>query len=153
KPNRRFDLAMLVYCALVGVFLVGMMAVAQYAAVVRFWPYNLALTLTHYDFDRLGTIGWAAYYNSIRMALYTALAGTGLVFVGAYLVEKTRGFTMGRAVFQFLAMTPMAVPGLVLGLAYIFFFNHPANPLNGLYRTMVLLVISTIVHFYTVAHL
>jgi iron(III) transport system permease protein len=87
------------------------------------------------------------------LSLYTALAGTGLVFIGAYLVEKARGFTAGRAAFQFLAMTPMAVPGLVLGLAYIFFFNHPANPLNGLYRTMALLVISTIVHFYTVAHL
>src|SRR5262249_45135986 len=57
------------------------------------------------------------------------------------------------AAFQFLAMTPMAVPGMVLGLAYIFFFNHPANPLRGLYRTMGILVISTIVHFYTVAHL
>jgi len=153
KPSRRFDLAMLAYCAVVGVFLVGMMAISQYAALVRFWPYNRALTLQHYDFDRLGTIGWAAYYNSIRLSLYTALAGTGLVFVGAYLVEKARGFTAGRGAFQFLAMTPMAVPGLVLGLAYIFFFNHPANPLNGLYRTMALLVISTIVHFYTVAHL
>src|SRR3546814_10015195 len=45
-------------------------------------------------------------------------------------------FKAGRAAFQFLAMTPMAVPGLVLGLAYIFFFNDPRNPLNGLYRTM-----------------
>src|SRR5215831_7215739 len=153
KPSRRFDLLMAACCALVGVFLVGMMAISQYAAVVRFWPYNLALTLAHYDFDRLGTTGWAAYYNSIRMSLYTALAGTGLVFAGAYLVEKGRGFRAGRAAFQFLAMTPMAVPGMVLGLAYIFFFNHPANPLRGLYRTMAILVINTVVHFYTVGHL
>jgi len=76
-----------------------------------------------------------------------------VVFVGAYLAEKGRGFLAGRAVFQFLAMLPMAVPGLVLGLAYIFFFNHPANPLNSLYRTMAILVISTVVHFYTVGHL
>ena len=50
-------------------------------------------------------------------------------------------------------MLPMAVPGLVLGLAYIFFFNDPANPLNVLYRTMTILVLNTVVHFYTVAHL
>jgi len=50
-------------------------------------------------------------------------------------------------------MMPMAVPGLVLGLAYIFFFNHPANPLGFLYHTMAILVISTITHFYTVSHL
>jgi iron(III) transport system permease protein len=83
----------------------------------------------------------------------TAVVGSALVFAGAYLVEKGRGFAAGRAAFQFLAMLPMAVPGLVLGLAYIFFFNHPANPLNVLYRTMAILVINTIVHFYTVAHL
>jgi iron(III) transport system permease protein len=75
------------------------------------------------------------------------------VFVGAYLVEKGRGFRGMRVAFQLLAMLPMAVPGMVLGLAYIFFFNDPRNPLNGLYRTMTILVINTVVHFYTVAHL
>ncbi|MFC1680913.1 ABC transporter permease subunit, partial [Pseudomonadota bacterium] len=59
----------------------------------------------------------------------------------------------GRGFFQFLAMMPMAVPGLVLGLAYIFFFNAPDNPLNFIYGTMTILVISTITHFYTVSHL
>ena len=50
-------------------------------------------------------------------------------------------------------MLPMAVPGLVLGLGYIFFFNEPSNPLNGLYHTMALLTLCTIVHFYTTGHL
>jgi iron(III) transport system permease protein len=50
-------------------------------------------------------------------------------------------------------MLPLAVPGLVLGLCYIFFFNHPSNPLVFLYGTMAILVINTITHFYTVSHL
>ena len=37
--------------------------------------------------------------------------------------------------------------------AYIFFFNSPSNPLNFLYATMGILVINTVVHFYTVCHL
>ncbi len=76
-----------------------------------------------------------------------------MVFCGAYMVEKGKGFGLGRGIFQFLAMLPMAVPGLVLGLAYIFFFNSPNNPLGFLYHTMGILVISTITHFYTVSHL
>ena len=40
------------------------------------------------------------------------------------LLEKSRGFTVGRNVFHAVAMLPLAVPGMVLGLAYIFFFNH-----------------------------
>lgn len=153
RPSRRFDFLMLAYCGAIGVFLVGILAVSQYAALVRFYPYNLSLTLYHYNFDIRDGGGWAAYANSIRLALSTAAIGTVVVFVGAYLVEKGRGFVAGRVIFQFLAMIPMAVPGLVLGLAYIFFFNNPANPLNFLYRTMGILVINTIVHFYTVAHL
>jgi iron(III) transport system permease protein len=153
RPNAAFDGVMLAYCLAVGLFLVGIIAVSQFGALVKFWPYNLAPTLAHYDFDRRGGGGWQSYWNSIRLGFCTAVVGTVVVFVGAYLVEKGRGLRWARAGFQFLAMLPMAVPGMVLGLAYIFFFNDPRNPLNGLYRTMAILVINTVVHFYTVAHL
>jgi iron(III) transport system permease protein len=153
RPSRAFDATMLAYCTAVGVFLAGILAVSQYAALVTFYPYNLTLGLSHYRFASIHTSGWTPYLNSIRLAACTAAVGTALVFGGAYLVEKTRGFAAGRGAVHLLAMLPMAVPGLVLGLAYIFVFNAPANPLNGLYRTMALLVVNTIVHFYTVAHL
>jgi iron(III) transport system permease protein len=153
KPQPVFDLIMLAYCVVIGLAILSIVAVSQFAAVVKFFPYNLTLTWAHYDFDQKGGGGWASYWNSMRLALLTSVIGTFVVFVGAYLVEKARGFALGRGLFHFLAMLPMAVPGLVLGLAYIFFFNSPANPLNVLYRTMTILVINTIVHFYTVGHL
>ncbi len=153
KPSRRFDSLAFAWCAIAAVFIVGIMAVCQYAALVTFWPYDLSLSLKNYDFDRMDGGGWQAYYNSIEMALLTAFIGTAIVFVGAYMVEKTDGFGPGRSVFHFLAMLPMAVPGLVLGLAYIFFFNNPSNPLHVIYGTMAILVVSTVTHFYTVAHL
>ena len=152
-PNRRFDWLMFGYCGVVAAFILGVLAVCQYAAVIKFWPYDLTFSLKNYNFDVMDGGGWEAYGNSIRMALYTGVIGTGLVFLGAYLVEKGRGFGPGRTMFQFLAMMPMAIPGMVLGLAYIFFFNDPANPLNAIYGTMAILVICTVTHFYTVAHL
>ena len=96
---------------------------------------------------------WGAYWNSIELAAWTAVIGTAMVFTGAYLVEKSKGFHSGRAAMQLLCMIPMAVPGLVLGLAYVFFFNAPNNPLGFLYHTMPILVICTVTHFYTVSHL
>ena len=153
KPSRHFDIGMLGFLILISVFLIGMLAVCQYAALIKFYPYNLSFSLRNYEFDLMDGGGWDSYWNSIRMATYSAIFGTVVVFTGAYMVEKGRGFSQGRALFQFLAMMPMAVPGLVLGLAYIFFFNHPDNPLNFLYHSMAILVISTITHFYTVAHL
>ena len=68
-------------------------------------------------------------------------------------MEKSGTLPGGCALIQVLALVPMAVPGLVLGLAYIFFFNHPANPLTFLYGTMAILVMVTIGHYYTVTHL
>ncbi len=153
KPARGFDLAMLAFCCVVALLIMGLLGVCQFAALVTFWPYNLAPSLHNYDFNRMDGGGWDAYYNSIRMAFFAAMIGTAVVFVGAYAVVKGRGFAHARTGFQLLAMMPMAIPGMVLGLAYVFFFNNPANPLYFLYGTMAILVISCITHFYTVAHL
>ncbi|CAN7645942.1 putative 2-aminoethylphosphonate ABC transporter permease subunit [Aminobacter sp. LjRoot7] len=153
KPNRGFDTLCLAWCSLIAVFILGIMATSQFAALVKLWPYDLSLGLKHFAFDRMDGGGWGSYYNSIRLAALTAVIGTVIIFVGAYMVEKTDGFRTGRTAFQFLAMLPMAVPGMVLGLAYIFFFNDPANPLHAIYGTMTILVVCTITHFYTVGHL
>jgi len=153
KPHKRFDLICLSYCLLVGIFIIGLIGVCQYAALIKFWPYDLSLGLSNYNFEVMDGGGWGSYYNSIQLGLLTAVVGTIVVFSGAYVVEKTNGFFATRSAFQFLAMMPMAVPGMVLGLAYIFFFNDPANPLNGIYATMAILVVCTVTHFYTVSHL
>ncbi len=143
----------LVFCIFMAIVLLGILGVAAYASLVQFWPYNLSLTLDNYRFDLMDGGGWAAYWNSIRMAGYVALFGTALVFVVAYLVEKGTRHALLRSVVHLLSMLPMAVPGMVLGLGYVFFFNYPGNPLGGLYHTMAILVLSTIVHYYTVSHL
>ena len=153
KPDRRRDMAMLAFCSFVALLILCMLGMAQFAALIKFWPYNLSLTFENYDFDLANGGGWDSYFNSIRMSLYTAAVGTGIIFFGAYLVEKGRGFAAGRSAFHAVAMIPLAVPGMALGLAYIFFFNNPSNPFNFLYGTMGILVLVTVTHFYTVSHL
>jgi iron(III) transport system permease protein len=153
KENKKFDRIMFSYSLLIAGFIVGTLAVCQYAALIKFWPYDLSLSLTNYNFDVMDGGGWGSFYNSLRLAITVAIIGTVVVFTGAYMVEKAPGFGVGRTAFQFLAMLPMAIPGMVLGLAYIFFFNNPDNPLNFIYGTMAILVICTVTHFYTVSHL
>ncbi len=152
-PDARRDAVCLIACLSIAVFILGMIGMAAYGSVITYWPYNLTLTLKNYDFGAIATNGWEPYWNSLILASATAVCGTAIVFLGAYLVEKSRGFRQVRNLVQFLCLLPLAVPGLVLGLAYIFFFNGPANPLNFLYLTMAILVINTIAHFYTVCHL
>jgi iron(III) transport system permease protein len=152
-PSPAYDWAMTVYCTLVALLMLAVLGMAVFASFVKFWPYDLSLSLRHYVMGLVDAELSVAFVNSLKLALFTATAGTLVVFIGAYLIEKTRGMDRVRPVVQLLALLPMAVPGLVLGLGYIFFFNAPTNPLNALYQTMTLLVLCTVVHFYTTGHL
>jgi len=151
KRNRMRDTILSIYALFIGALIVIMLGTAVWASFITYWPYNLSLTLRNYDFGQFDANGWWPYFNSLRLAVLTAIIGTVIVFTGAYVVEKSK--VGGRALAHFLAMLPMAVPGLVLGLGYVFFFNAKWNPLNVMYATMGVLVINCIAHFYTVAHI
>jgi len=138
---------------LISAALLLMIVVAIGASLVKLWPYNLQLTLIHYDFDNMDGGGWLAYWNSLQLALGTSVVGTIVIFTGAWLMEKTRSNRWLSAVLRLLTFLPMAVPGLVLGLGFVFFFNHPDNPLNFLYGGMTILILCSVMHFYTSAHL
>lgn len=153
KPSRGYDIAMTAYCGLVVFLILAMLGMAIFASFASFWPYNLTPSLRHYTLGLVDAEVGVGFVNSLKMAAGTAVFGTALVFCGAYLLEKTKGADGLRGIVRLLAMLPMAVPGLVLGLGYIFFFNEPQNPLNGLYHTVTLLTLCTIVHFYTTGHL
>ncbi len=153
RPDWRRDGANLMAVTILAAAILIMIAVAIGASLVKLWPYNLQLTLQHYDFDNMDGGGWLAYWNSLRLACGTSIAGTLVIFTGAWLMEKTRGPALLGPMLRFLCFLPMAVPGLVLGLGTLLFFNHPANPFNFLYGTMALLVVCSVVHFYTTAHL
>lgn len=153
KPNPFKDYLFFLYCLVISCVLIGMLGMAAYASFVTFWPYDQSLSLNNYQFDMMDGGGWDAFYNSLKMALYTAVFGTIFIFVTAYLLEKCRGFERVRSLIQMLTLLPMAVPGMVLGLSYIFFFNSPGNPLNSLYGGMAIMVVCTVVHFYTVSHI
>ncbi|AMP03137.1 putative 2-aminoethylphosphonate ABC transporter, permease protein [Collimonas pratensis] len=153
KPHRMFDSLMFCYCATVCLLLLAVLGMAVYTSFIKLWPYNLTLVWDHYYFGLVQDGILESYFNSLRLAAYVVASGIVLIFGSAYLVEKTRGMDAARPVIRLLAMLPMGVPGLVLGLGYIMFFNHPANPLGFLYGSMAILVLSTVVHYFTSSYL
>lgn len=164
KRSRSTDTIMFCACSLIACFVLALLFTAGFGSLVQMWPYDLSLGFRHYTFADTGGGGYEAFWNSVRMAVYTAAFGTTAVFLSAYLIDKTRGMAVFRQAAYFLSIIPLALPGLVIGIAYIFFFNRPSwlvpvlnfeltNPLNVLYGTMGILVISNIIHFYTVSFL
>lgn len=172
KTDHVRDMIFGTICSLIAAFIIIMVFMAGVASLVKIWPYAFTnpeqypqlWTLKHYAFDDVGGGGYAAFWNSIKMSALTALCGTFITFTSAYLIDKTKGAVWLRRTAYFLSIVPLALPGLVIGIAYIFFFNKThfnipftgiefINPLNFLYGTLAILIICNIIHFYTVSFL
>ncbi|MCS7462854.1 putative 2-aminoethylphosphonate ABC transporter permease subunit [Paenibacillus doosanensis] len=151
KPNRLRDVIYTVYCTIIASGIAVLLLTVLFASFVKVWPYDLSVTPKHYDFSNVSAGGLTPFWNSLLVALLTAVLGTVIAFVHSYLIEKARVWKGVRQIGYFISLLPLALPGLVIGLGYIFFFNRPENPLHGIYGTIWIVVLANIVHFYSVS--
>ena len=150
KPDKKRDAFYLCYCIIINILIFAIFGAVIFASLVKLFPYNLNVTLEHYFRDSVSLGGISSYFNSVVTAFLSAVIGTVFVFINAYLVEKTRNAKPLRQMSYLLSIIPLATPGLVIGISFIFFFTLPGNPLNFLFGTMWLLALANITHFYSV---
>src|SRR6185312_15737585 len=110
-PRRRLDRDVFytLFCTVVAAAILAILGMAVWGSFIKYWPYNLSLTWANYKFATFDANGWDSYFNSLTMAAGAAVFGTALVFIGAWLVEKTKGFWLVRDLVRLLAFLPMAV--------------------------------------------
>jgi iron(III) transport system permease protein len=94
-------------------------------------------------FSNTHGVGLRAYIiNSLTLALTTAFCGTCFAYTLGYMSVRKKG-RAGKIV-DLLALSTIAIPGLVLGIGYIFLFKGS----NGFfYGTIAILVVVNIFHF------
>ncbi|MFA2808764.1 putative 2-aminoethylphosphonate ABC transporter permease subunit [Bacillus mycoides] len=157
--NKKRDVISFVYCSVVTFMIILLFVAVGIAASVKVWPYNMSFTLEHFNFSSLTGDGIEAFKNSVIVSAITAVIGAILTFVFAYAIEKIEQLKFFRKVGYFFSIVPLAIPGLVLGLGYVFFFSQPTiqilglsvtNPFHSLYGTIAVLVLVNIIHFYSV---
>ncbi len=153
KPNRWRDGALAILSLALLSFVLALFVTGIAAAFIKLWPYQMSFSLAHFKFDEVDGGGWAAFANSLQLAFWTATFGTVLLLAATFLSIKLLPQHRFSRWIQQLAWWPMAIPGMVLGLAYIFCFNQPSHPLHSWYGSMALMVASTILHFFTTAYL
>ncbi|WP_137390950.1 putative 2-aminoethylphosphonate ABC transporter permease subunit [Rhodoligotrophos defluvii] len=152
KPTA-LDGVALVYCSAIAAFIVCLIAVTAWGSLVTYWPYNLSLSWANYNFKNFDVSGWSPFFNSLQLAAIVAISGSLTALLSAYVAEKISGLQPARFIIRALGMLPVAVPGLVLGLGYVLFFNSPSNPLSFLVGSFALMALNTIIHFFTVPYL
>ena len=162
RPHKTSDALYSIFCYLVVIGIVGFFLISLFASLIRLWPYNLNFTLGNYDFRTIAAgKGLEAIQNSVFVAVLTAVLGTMLTFLAAYLIEKSRGQQVLRTITYFLSIAPLAIPGTVIGLSYILFFNRSQfaipftayawiNPFHNIYGTIWILVIVNMIHYFSV---
>nr|WED68538.1 hypothetical protein PJ912_23035 [Pectobacterium colocasium] len=115
------------------------------ASMIRLWPYRLDLTLKHYDIDLAG--GYTPLWTSVWISALAAVVGTVLLFLLTFGVHRQPGKVANTAVL--LSALPVAVPGLVLGLSYVFTFNTANLPWGMLYGLALLVALCNYYHYHT----
>lgn len=110
------------------------------------YPYNLSFTLEHVQNVLAEKELTKVYVNSLIVAFLTAVLGVCVTFISALLNVRTP--LKGRKSLDFVSMVTNTVPGMVLGLSYLFLFND--STLKG---TLLIIIACNIVHFFTTPYL
>lgn len=110
------------------------------------YPYDFSFTLEHVQNVLAEKDLTKVYINSLIVAVLTAIFGVGITFMSALLNARTP--LKGRKSLDVASMMTNTVPGMVLGLSYLFFFN--GSSLKG---TFLIIIACNIVHFFTTPYL
>jgi iron(III) transport system permease protein len=114
-------------CALITVVIVYFYALLLYASLVKALGANHAFTLEHYK--TIFTDGWKAIRDTLIIAGFAMPLGGLYGILMGYLVARKR--FIGRRTLELASMINYALPGTIVGIAYLIAFNDPPLVLTG----------------------
>lgn len=153
KENKIRDYFFYILTYLLSFIIVCLFLIILVASFVKGWPYDISFSFKSYNFSIMGESIWKIFINSILISLISAILGTTICFFTAYLIEREKKYLLIRKIGYFLSILPNAIPGLTIGIAYIFFFNSLSNNLNFIYGTIWIIVLANIIHFFATPYL
>jgi iron(III) transport system permease protein len=136
RSARRWALSVAVPWATLTLLLYGF---AFMGGLVKVWGRDYTPTLAHYikafaiERSPAGLIwsgaAWNSFWTTVTLAAIAAPLTALLGLLAAWLLVRQR--FAGRAALEFASMLSFAVPGTVIGVAYVFAFNIPPIEITG----------------------
>jgi iron(III) transport system permease protein len=147
-PWRWLTLALAVaYLLVVVVFPSLALIIAAFRKFLFFRDLTSVFDTRQYSFDHFHSIfdnplTLNSIYNSVEVGIITAVFGGALAFAIGYTVHRSH--VSGRRAIDLLATLPVAIPGLVVGVAYLWaWIGLP----GGLYGTLWILALAFVARF------
>lgn len=137
--------------AISGVILISVVSIFAVIFVVPFvddWPYRISFTLEHVVnvFEDHALLN--VYKNSLMVAAITALIGTIMAYGGALITARSTVNQKLKNVIESIALVTNTIPGMVIGLAYLFCFSG-----TSLQNTFAIIIICNTIHFFSTPYL
>lgn len=130
------------------VLMLSIFVVIFTAPFVTDWPNKVQFSLQHvqavFADDSLVQI----YVTTMEMAVLTAVFGTLAAYGAALITARSHMPKWCKGVIEGIAMITNTIPGMVLGVAYMFVFSG-----SSLQNTMCLLVICNMIHYFSSPYL
>lgn len=164
KKKKTRDIFYYIYLSIICLMIIAVFITIFVSAFSKLWPYDLSFSLKNFIFyDYNGGVG-IFFRNSVILATLSGIAGTLMTFMSAYLIEKKEKKDFKDKIIYFLSLIPLALPGMVIGISFIFFFNKTSfqipllnieiiNPFNGIYKTIWIMVLANVIHFFSISFL
>lgn len=114
-------------------------------SLVKKYPFDLTWTFNNI-INTFNLNGLNYLINSLIIALVVAIVGTVGAFVTAYLTVRVK--TKLSLALHLSTIISLAIPGIVLGLAYILFFKG-----SIIYGTIAILIVVNTIHFFASPYL
>jgi len=141
-----FGLA-LIYLFVVVVLPTLALVIAAFRKFLFFKDFNALFEWSQYSWVHFNSVfdnplTMLSIWNTLKVGVITAVAGGALAFAIGYTVNRTT--VSGRRSIDLLATLPVAIPGLVVGVAYLWaWIGLP----GGLYGTLWILALAFVARF------
>lgn len=142
------DALYLVYYGLISLALLSVFVVMFVVPFVKQWPYQPYFTLDVITRIIADSSIWQVYEHSIGVALVSAAVGTIFCYAAALVKARSQLPAWCQTTMDSFAMITNTVPGMVLGIGFLFAMS--GTPLAN---TFTILVLANLVHFFTTPYM
>lgn len=112
------------------------------------FPYQSSFTLEHFIAAFTDNSLQNIFLHSLAISVLTAFFGTLFAYIGALVTRRSNIQKPYKRFIDFLALATNTIPGMVLGVAFLFMFSG-----TSLQNTFVLIIICNIVHYFSTPYL